>query len=446
MSLRPVRGFSLVELMVALALGILLSIGVVSLFGATSKSNKVQTRLARLQENGRYALSRIVSDLQMGGAQYCSGSGGMPIQGTPNAPYVDGLRAPLVYVNNFTLPDQTAAPAPPPPPGAPVPLLSRFFMRGYDCGGNSCTPQLPNTVLPDMDAAAGARARNADVLTVRYLSGRGWGVAAKATTGPGGMIAPAPAATTVACSSDGNFESIYVTPQQALGERNLGDFAPGDRAFLADCSLTQIFAVMPGGDGRFVPNPGANFPGTTPKCPAISGDARLFDLRLDFTTITYYLQIQADLADPSRLVSVLRRRVDGSPPGNGDDVIANGIERLDFRYGVEDRNGATTYLTAAQVDAGNAALCPPAPPGVDVANDQGCLWRAVKSIEVHLLVNSVDDVLLTPQEMAYSYTDGNTPPTEPMPPDGSDLPSGLPPGKMMRREFSAVVSLRNAMP
>lgn len=445
MSLRTLRGFSLVELMVALVLGILLSIGVISLFGATSKSNKVQTRLARLQENGRYALSRIVSDLQMGGAQYCSGSGGMPVQGNANAPYVDGLRAPLVYLSNLNLPDQTAAPAPAPPVGAPSVLLSRFFMRGYDCGANACAPQLPNTMLPDMDAAVGARARNADVLTVRYLSGRGWGVAAKTTTSGGsGIIAPIPTSTTVGCSSDGNFESVYITPQLPLGERKLGDFAPGDDAFLADCSLSQIFAVMPGGDGRLVPNPGANLPGTTPKCPAVSGDARLFDLRLDFTTVTYYLQIQADAAEPGRLVSVLRRRVDGNPAR--DDIIASGIERLDFRYGVEDRSGNTTYLTADQVDAGDAANCLPAPPGVDAMNDQGCLWRSVKSIDVHLLANSVDDMLLTPQEMAYSYTNGDTPPTVPKPPNGNKLPSDLPPGRMMRREFSAIVSLRNTTP
>ena len=59
------RGFSLIELMVAMALGLVLSIGVVSLFGSTSMSNKVQNSLARLQENGRYAVARMESDLRM---------------------------------------------------------------------------------------------------------------------------------------------------------------------------------------------------------------------------------------------------------------------------------------------------------------------------------------------------------------------------------------------
>lgn len=67
-----VRGFTLLEIMVALVLGLLLSIGIVSLFLTTSRTNKLQDGLARLQENGRYAVGRIESDLRMGGAQYCS--------------------------------------------------------------------------------------------------------------------------------------------------------------------------------------------------------------------------------------------------------------------------------------------------------------------------------------------------------------------------------------
>ena len=67
-------GFSLIELMVAMTLGILLSIGIVTLFGATSKTNKVQDALARLQENGRYALTRITNDLHASAGQYCQSS------------------------------------------------------------------------------------------------------------------------------------------------------------------------------------------------------------------------------------------------------------------------------------------------------------------------------------------------------------------------------------
>jgi len=63
------KGFTLIELMVALTLGLLLSIGIVTLFGATSKTNKVQDSLARLQENGRYAMTRMNADLRMLGAQ-----------------------------------------------------------------------------------------------------------------------------------------------------------------------------------------------------------------------------------------------------------------------------------------------------------------------------------------------------------------------------------------
>ena len=60
-------GFSLVELMVATALGLLLSAGMVSLYLESRRQFFYDEQLSRLQENGRYAIDLLSRELAMAG-------------------------------------------------------------------------------------------------------------------------------------------------------------------------------------------------------------------------------------------------------------------------------------------------------------------------------------------------------------------------------------------
>ena len=60
-------GLSLVELMIALSLGAILSFGVVNLFLQSKTSFYQDEQTAQLQENGRWALRYVVRELSMGG-------------------------------------------------------------------------------------------------------------------------------------------------------------------------------------------------------------------------------------------------------------------------------------------------------------------------------------------------------------------------------------------
>ncbi|MDE1899918.1 MAG: PilW family protein [Xanthomonadaceae bacterium] len=423
----PAGGFTLVELMIATALGLLLTAGIVSVFAATGKAGSVQMRMARLQEEARYAVGRIGEDLAMAGAQYCSNGGGLATART--WAYQDDLRSPLSYVPaaDLQLPDNSVTLAT--APTAPFALPSSFFMRGYQCSTTACRPDVPAAVAPAMGSGAGSRMRGADVLTVRYLSGRGWAVRAD--------------------------DASPLTPFDIVpsaGDPPLDTFAVGDLALLADCTQAQIFPVMRAGT-RFTPE--TRFPGFVPVGVDTRSDLRLFDFNRDFVTVTYYLKLVAD-ADPDapsgHRVAALMRKVNG----NAAQEIARGVERLDFLYGIENDQGGTLYLTADQVDAGVdaagvAVACPPQPPAS--ATTAGCLWRAVKTIELHLLVNSSDELpTLTAGELAYRYScDGSitctsdaavAPPAAPL---TAPLDNGL--GKrLLRREFTSVVSVRNYNP
>ena len=66
-SVQGMAGFSLVEFMVAMAIGLILVGAVLAVFVNSSSTYTVNQSVARLQENGRYALDEITQDLQLAG-------------------------------------------------------------------------------------------------------------------------------------------------------------------------------------------------------------------------------------------------------------------------------------------------------------------------------------------------------------------------------------------
>ena len=433
------HGITLIELMVAMVLGLLVAAGIITVFASTSNSNKAQNQLALLQEEGRFAITRLSNDLRMANGQYCSNTGGVASNTGSNNLYMDGLRAPKVYANDVlhALSDVTTKWGVAPYPAAPVaPYYFPAFlsMRGYDCNKTApCTPDVPAAFLPTMGTGVDARVVGASVLTLRYMSAsRGWtldGVNSK-----------------VSADSAGKLKSITVKP--AAGEPALSEFQAGHLAMIADCSNAQIFAVDAPSSGVLNVRAADNFSGSSPINQQPQSAPRLFDLNTDLLTVTYFLQV-VDGGNGHK-VGALMRRVNGT-----SEEVVRGVERLDFLYGVEDSNGSTRYLSASGVDTRvNGTLnCPASVPNVDssapASNPAGCLWRAVKSIEVRILMDGqVPLYTLTPNELNYTYVaDKITVPKAPD--DAGRMVKPVEQGfvnPVLRREFSALVSLRNYNP
>jgi type IV pilus assembly protein PilW len=61
------RGFSLVELMVALVITLILLAGIGQIFLSSKKSFTIQDSLGRMQENGRYAMETLTQDVRRAG-------------------------------------------------------------------------------------------------------------------------------------------------------------------------------------------------------------------------------------------------------------------------------------------------------------------------------------------------------------------------------------------
>ncbi len=70
-NLRKIHGFSLVELMVAMTIGLIILAAVSTLFVSSKATYTTQDSLSRLQENARFAMQFIIKDLRMAGYYGC---------------------------------------------------------------------------------------------------------------------------------------------------------------------------------------------------------------------------------------------------------------------------------------------------------------------------------------------------------------------------------------
>ena len=483
LSARHDSGFTLIELMVAIALGLLVSIGIVTLFQSTSNTSRVQDSLARLQENGRFAVSRLVDDFRMGLGQPLSTDVTSLKQARNTNSVQSPLIAPTVYVADIAsyLPRWIAGDLVVPATwnivGTSYPLSPRWLIQGHECdlASTVCTPTVPAT-LPAVGNAAGQRVRGADVLTVRYIGSAGWAIA-KSSTGAGGSKQVCDPATD-------RLTSIEVMPQGGEPATNFGKdtLNRNDLALLWSGTSASIFQVQISGA------PGAAVQTLVPinvlptggvagiPCPAAgtSSSATLYNFSRDLRSVTYFLQLIADPnpdATAGRVIPALMRWVEGNPLNTRTaEVMATGVERLDFVYGVETIASPANltvfnFLDANQVQTtGTTANCimPPAQytQYSEVALitpyllDANCLWRSVRTIEAHMLINTINDIqFLRPSDEAYRYSvNGGAAVTyaEAVIPTGTLptalMPNGLQRGRMMRREFTANIAVRNGSP
>lgn len=451
------RGMTLIELMVAAVLGLFVAAGVVTVFISTSNSNKAQIQLARLQEEGRFAITSLSRDLRMANGLYCNNTGGV-VQAGSELPSLDHPRSPLVFARDLIGHDVSATSGAlgdvttvwgdtsgsavyPAAPTAPYSMPSFLFMRGYDCTLTGCAPVDPAVAgLPPMGIKLGDRVKGTDVVTVRYVNpAGGWSIGSTS----GAVIA--------ADMETGGVSSITLNPRP--GEPSRKSFVNGDLAMLADCSNTQVFAANYVQETGILTIPDAgNFTSREVGSPQLSSAPKIFDFNRDFQSVTYYLEVVsvANNGEPP-FTGALMRRINGGlkqgshgvQSGASEDELVRGIERLDLRYGVEDASGNTRFLSATQVDS--SVDCPPAE--IDALTTTGCLWRGVKSIEVSILMDGqVPLYTLAASDIAYTYGPDDV--IKPMVPSGHPIkPSdqGFP-DQMLRREFTVLVAVRNYNP
>ncbi|WP_223788871.1 prepilin-type N-terminal cleavage/methylation domain-containing protein [Marinicella meishanensis] len=425
------RGFSLIELMIAMVIGLIILLGLVSLFTSSSNLNRAQTGLSLLQENGRYAMMRIKQDIQNAGRKHCAT---VALPTTFTTDWDQGYEMSSWLVDrNVTLPhnlpavgdvlldddddDQLsdgnagsllAA-------NVPYPLDPSWFIRGHECGAGSCTPTIGDvggdtaTVVRSMGTTDGNRVPSTDVLTVRYLTG----------------------GTRVQSVAGNTLTTMNNIPAGSTGD-----------AIVADCNTTMVTTATWGSNSVTV--------GQVPFL-ALDSDTRVFSMNRDFKTVTYFVGVDTDPGNPNRRVSSLYRAENGVA-----QQLVEGVERLDVFYLAQLQTGHVARLTADQVqgvsgggdtnndgaiDTIQGCIIQPAAPtlnSLNLANEPGCLWRSIYAIEVHMLMNTVANSSTLDNEVFIYSPDGLTP-QDP----STGLTTGMPAERMHRKEFSAIVPVRS---
>jgi len=130
------RGVSLIEIMVALVIGSVLTAGVINLFLSSKQSYRIQESTTELQENARFALQVMDYGVRM--ADHWGGVDGSGISGSPTVTGIGGCDSAWI-------------------------LSASEGIRGYE--GTSTTAPLPAGCLDDDDYVA-----SSDILVVRYAS------------------------------------------------------------------------------------------------------------------------------------------------------------------------------------------------------------------------------------------------------------------------------------
>jgi type IV pilus assembly protein PilW len=348
------RGLTLIELMVALVLGLVLLGGLATVFVANKQTYRQQDMLARLQENGRFALSLLERDVRRAG-------GGQPL----TAALVGDTVIPATAANN----DCNAVKA------LDLPKAIDGFDNAKSASELSYLNPAPE---PDTDA-------------IRLTIGIELGVnitkdaAFQAASSPGNPNVPMdvssgcnllyPGMVVYAISADGNSMAHFVIDK------------------IPTCDTTT-------GAGQFHHGPGGAVSGATLKnCTHKLGPAG-YDggYLVGSQSIVYYIARRCNTCAPSLYRSVNL--------GVGEEMV-EGVEDMDVRYGV---GGAARvvdqgYRTATDVWSGQKA-------GDKVLN-----WDNVRSARVQLLVRTTQQKALEQanpvsfntadfETWTGSYTDG----------------------------------------
>jgi type IV pilus assembly protein PilW len=292
-------GLSLVELMVALALGLMLTAGIIQLFLGSKQTYRFEEALSRLQENGRFAIETLSRDVRMAGNMGCmrnlqrenpTGTGNLM-----SGQFRVTLNNPGDYEWDFG-----------------------NGLQGYEWNGSGWTPALPSalsSIVPNGN----------DVITLRGITEGGINV----TSHPGG------------------------TPpgSAALGVPTGNGVEQFDIMLVSDCTSAAVFQVStanPDASGSLAHNTGVGTPGNVTQ--ALGRDFTGADV-VSITARSYFIATGAGGR------AALFRRVNQSPA----EELLEGVEQIRFAYGV-DTNGdliadphtaGNAYWSGTQVNAAN---------------------------------------------------------------------------------------------
>ena len=297
MTNEPQRGFSLVELMVAMTIGFVILAGIGYLYLESRQSFRAMDNLSRMQESARYALEVMSRDIRMAGYRGCASSTG---------DFHNTLNTSSASAYNFALP-----------------------LNGYDGGAADWTPALPTDTggLSTLGLLAGT-----DAIILRSATGGGTTV----TKQPGG---------------NSSADLQITTPN---------DLAINDIVMVSNCKASTVFQVtnknVNGTNQNVVHNAGAGSgvaaPGNASQ-DLVENYAASGGEIIKMQSKTYFVRNDANGSGRPALWQFDNYKV-AVAGGVNPAQIADGVENMQVLYGIDTDgdgviNESTGYVKAGAV-------------------------------------------------------------------------------------------------
>lgn len=333
------RGFSLVELMVAMAVGLVLTAIMVSVFLSSRGSTRRQAQLAEIQQSVRVAFEYLTFDARGAGHRGCqtgrtSGFVNTLATNALATSYGQGIEG---YEYSLT--------------GNAFSMTSNYPSNGAstEWATNIATPAGVNTIpysdIVGTDAGAGLTP-GSDVLVLRTVVGSP--VRLGANTG-----APTVSSLTIEDNGSGG-----TCPG---GAAKVSGLCPNSHAIVASCTESRVFSVGSIAGTVLTPAAALSVPATA---PFTTETTEVFPMQ----TVVYYVARSAS----GTTTSLYRRVFDGTVAGGDAAELIEGVESLQVRYGVD----TTTPTADGIVD------------GYQTAEAVGD-WSRVVAVRMGLLVRSM---------------------------------------------------------
>lgn len=304
---RKQTGLTLIEVMIAMLLGVFLIGGVIQIFISTKQTYRMQENLSRLQENGRFAVDFLTRDIRMAGYRGCSGR---PVMHNI-------LNNPTGFLNDF----DTA-------------------ISGFEATSETAW-------TPIIDADITSPLGGSDVITIRRASNQAFTVTTHAQTTSGITLQPA-TATVANLTSAGFLQTDGTTNNCRI-------------AVVSNCTDATVFQVSTIAGNVLSQAPAGNCTANPGPGNATINLRRRYDMGgqvYTIDTISYYIRL-----NPNNQPSLYRRV--GS--GNAEELV-EGVEQMQIVYGIDaeassrpngNGDGIPNYYTsAAAINPGGGALTP----------------------------------------------------------------------------------------
>lgn len=298
-----VRGLSLVELLIAMTLGLIIMGGMIAVFSSNRSSSELNTAMANIQENARFAVGALSKDIRMSGYQGC-------LDSRRGLPQVKSLRSPIPQVGFTTS-------------GEPEHDFSLSSTTGsVVVTANEWQPAIAGNFIPPVINPA---IPGTHVLVVQYGSRE-----QSELTGPI------------------NIGGVESRNGDIVTKDDLG-LVRGDLALISNCDNVDLFTVSgadPSGDGQLLKHEAPlNRDGSLNAVYGLPNNIAVTRVKRFISNVYYIGDTGLQNASGDTIRALYQQSFPYNDAGNPPSEIVQGVENMRLSYGIRTQN-TLQYVTA----------------------------------------------------------------------------------------------------